>query len=117
MRLPHKLERLCSPFLRYEGFRSKLAGFRVIALVLAVLLGSASALQPALADPVPDEVLDSMFAWVVDQNSAEFAYAMTAGVLDPEARTSMQERLLLLLWLRGGNPWKLNPNWVAPICP
>jgi hypothetical protein len=32
-------------------------------------------------------------------------------------RDLMREFVLLRVWATGGNPWKINPTWVAPTGP
>ena len=69
----------------------------------------------ANADPIDE--LAAALMWVTDDESATLAYAMAATELNVVTRETIRELVLLRLWAIGGNPWKINPNWVAPTGP
>ena len=80
------------------------------ALVASAILGAAAISSPAKAEPTPEQAVASKS---VDELVA--AYILLAGVEDSSEREQTRQLLLYLIWLYGGNPWKLDPNWVPPI--
>ena len=86
-------------------------------LTAAMTIGLGTLAAPVRADPIPEAELAAMFAWVTDDESAAFAYQIASTTANEQTRQAMLEFLLLTVWANGGNPWKLNPNWVAPTGP
>jgi hypothetical protein len=117
MRFSPTLEHRSFPFLSSGRFRSFSARFLGLAIAAVVMLGVGVSARSAAADPLPDDVLAATFAWVVDDETAQLAYYMASSITDDAARVSAQDYLLLTILVRGGNPWKLNPNWIPPTGP
>ena len=86
-------------------------------LAAALLIGLGATASPAAADSIAEDELDVIFLWVVDQETAQIAYQATASISDPNMRLSFRQYLLLRIWVEGGDPWALDPNWEAPTGP
>ena len=115
MRLPTRTEQ---SFLARLFFTLTSRKWRAIlsAAVLACGLGSLG--SSALADPLPEnEEYGLIFYWVQDDETGEIAYSLTSSASTVNIRDAMREFILLRIWVTGGDPWKLNPNWVAPTGP
>lgn len=114
MRFPIRAEQSFFSYRFLSGLRLRL---RLLIAVAVVTIGLSTHAASARADPIPESELAAMFVWVTDDESAEFAYQMASMTANEQTRQAMLEFLLLTVWANGGNPWKLNPNWVAPTGP
>lgn len=115
MRIPSNPRRLAQTdtALAFPGRKGRFGTLLACAVGACLVFGAA----PARADPLPEIGPDELFVWVVDDATAGLAYGMVQSVTDAQLREALRKYLLYRIYLEGGNPWALDPNWQPPQMP